>query len=198
MLRSFLISLVFVSVLGAGEFNKVLSVGDAAPNWENLPATDGKQYSLKSFQNVEYLVIVFTCNSCPTAVDYEDRIIQFANKHKDKVAVVAINVNLIKEDSLEEMKKRAKEKKFPFVYLFDESQKIAKSFGATYTPEFFILNKERKVVYMGAMDDRNNATEVKVHYLEDALHSLQKGESPKVKETVARGCLIRYKRVRED
>ncbi|MCX7667278.1 MAG: thioredoxin family protein, partial [Gemmataceae bacterium] len=83
-------------------------------------------------------------------------------------------------------------------YLFDESQKIAKSFGATYTPEFFILNKERKVVYMGAMDDRNNATEVKVHYLEDAINSLQKGESPKVKETVARGCLIRYKRVRED
>ncbi|MCX7664741.1 MAG: thioredoxin family protein [Gemmataceae bacterium] len=198
MLRSFLISLVFVSVLRAGEFNKVLSIGDAAPNWENLPATDGKQYSLKSFQNAEYLVIVFTCNSCPTAVDYEDRIIQFANKHKDKVAVVAINVNLIKEDSLEEMKKRAKEKKFPFVYLFDESQKIAKSFGATYTPEFFILNKERKVVYMGAMDDRNNATEVKVHYLEDAINSLQKGESPKVKETVARGCLIRYKRVRED
>lgn len=198
MLRALFFVVVLVGVSSAGEFNKVISIGDAAPSWTNLPATDGKKYSLADFKASEYVVVVFTCNSCPCAEDYEDRIIAFAKKFKDKATVVAINVNLVKEDSLDEMKKKANKKNFPFIYLFDESQKIAKNFGATYTPEFFILNKDRKVVYMGAMDDRNTASEVKVTHLDDALTLLLKGEKPKVSETVGRGCMIRYKRIRED
>ncbi len=198
MLRALFVMLLLAGVTSAGEFNKVLSIGDAAPSWENLPATDGKKYSLVDFKASEYVVVVFTCNSCPCAEDYEDRIIAFTKKFKDKATVVAINVNLVKDDSLDEMKKKATKKSFPFVYLFDESQKIAKNFGATYTPEFFILNKDRKVVYMGAMDDRNTASEVKVTHLDDALTLLLKGEKPKVAETIARGCMIRYKRIRED
>jgi peroxiredoxin len=106
--------------------------------------------------------------------------------------VVAINVNTIPEDSLPKMKEHAQEKGFNFPYLFDESQKIARDFGATYTPEFFVLDKDRKVVYMGALDDRNDPAKATVHYLEAAVQAALKGEKPPYPETVARGCLIRF------
>jgi len=142
----------------AGEFNKKLTVGDAAPAWTDLPGIDGKNHSLSDLKDKDVVIVIFTCNSCAVAVAYEDRIIAFAKKHAgqdSKVAVVAINVNVIEEDRLPKMKERAKEKGFHFSYLFDETQKIARDYGAVYTPEFFVLNKERKVVYMGAMDEKN-------------------------------------------
>src|SRR5260370_35716489 len=109
-----------------------------------------------------------------------------------KVAVVGINANTIAEDRLDKMKERAKEREFPFPYLFDESQKIGKMYGAMYTPEFFVLNKARKVVYMGAMDDRTPPAEPKKLYLEDAVEAALAAEKPQVSETLARGCRIRY------
>jgi hypothetical protein len=145
------------------------------------------------------VVVVFTCNSCDYATAYEDRLIAFAKKHAGsecKVAVVAINVNTIADDRLDKMKERAKEKEFPFAYLFDESQKIGKLYGAIYTPEFFVLNKARKVVYMGAMDDRSPPGEPKLHYLVNAVEAVLKGEQPKTAETQARGCRIRYMKPR--
>jgi len=179
----------------AGEFNKKLSVGDAAPPWKDLPGVDGKTHSLADLKDKDVVVLVFTCNSCPIAVDYEDRIIAFTKKYAGaKLAVVAVNVNVIEEDRLPKMQERAKEKGFNFPYLFDESQKIARAYGAMYTPEFFVLDKERKIAFLGAMDDTSAAAGVKVRYLEAAVDAVLKGEKPARGETRARGCLIRFLR----
>jgi peroxiredoxin len=184
----------------AGEFNKKLNVGDPAPVWKDLPGTDGKKHSIADLKDKDVVVVVFTCNSCPIALDYEDRIIAFGKKHahaESKVALVAINVNTIPDDRLDKMKIRAEKKKYNFPYLYDETQKIARDFGATYTPEFFVLNKERKVVYMGAMDDKNNESEAKTQFLEPAVAAVLKGAKPDKGETLARGCFIRWKRERD-
>jgi peroxiredoxin len=181
----------------AGEFNKLLKLGDAAPAWMDLPGTDGKKHSLADHASKELLVVCFTCNSCACSEEYEDRIIAFAKKYQDRVAFVAINVNTIPEDRLDAMKKKAEKKKFPFEYLYDETQKSAKDYGATYTPEFFVLTKDRKIAYMGAMDDKTNPADVKEKYLEPAVDTLLKGDKPTKGETIARGCLIRWKRVRD-
>ena len=200
MIRSAFLVLALASFAPAGEFNKVLKVGDAAPAWTDLPGTDDKKHSLADLKDKDAVVVVFTCNSCAFAVEYEDRIIAFAKERageKSKVALVAINVNTIKDDALPEMKKRAEKKKFPFAYLFDESQGIAKKFGANYTPEFFLLGKDRKIAYMGALDDTSNAAEVKAHHLEDALAATLAGKPAAKGETLARGCKIRFNRAKD-
>jgi len=181
----------------AGEFNKKLSLGDPAPAWKDLPGTDGKKHALADLAGKDLVVLVFTCNSCACSEEYEDRIIAFTEKYKDKVAVVAVNVNTIPDDRLEAMKKKAVQKKFPFPYMYDESQQIARDYGATYTPEFFVLDKARKVAYMGAMDDHTKAEDVTARYLEDAVTAVLKGRSTAKGETIPRGCLIRYKRTRD-
>jgi len=99
-------------------------------------------------------------------------------------------------DSLAEMKKRAEAKKFPFTYLYDETQKIAKDYGATFTPEFFVINRERRIAYMGGFDDHSSAQLAKKHYLEEAVQQVAQGKQPTTKETVAIGCMIRYERER--
>ncbi len=178
----------------AGEFNETLSPGDAAPAWENLPGVDGQRHSLADV-DAEVVVVVFTCNSCPVAADYEDRIIALAKKYggtDGKAAFVAINVNRIPEDSLPKMKERAEQRGFPFPYLFDESQNIARAYGAAFTPEFFVLDKNRRVAYMGGMDDSSDPKRVKTRYLEPAIQAVLAGEKPETAETVARGCRIRY------
>lgn len=197
MLRALVLLPLFAVAAPAGEFNKVLKIGDAAPAWTDLPGTDGKKHSLAGLKDKAAVVVVFTCNSCPFAVEYEDRIVALAKSSGEKVAVVAINVNTIKEDALPEMTKRAEKKKFPFAYLFDESQAIAKKFGANYTPEFFVLDKERKVAYMGALDDTSKAADVKVRYVEDALAAVLAGKPAAKGETLARGCKIRFNRAKE-
>ncbi len=183
----------------AGKYNPVLNIGDAAPAWSNLPGVDGKQHALADLKDKDAVVVVFTCNSCPVAVDYEDRIIAFAKKFagtESKVALVAINVNKVEADSLAKMKERATAKGFPYPYIYDDSQQIAKAYGATYTPEFFVLNKERKIVFMGGMDDNSNPSMAKINYLEPAVAAALKGDKPENTETVAFGCLIRYARER--
>lgn len=189
--------LALVWPVGAGEFNTVLNIGASAPVWSNLPGTDGKRHSLEDLKDTKVVVVVFTCNSCPVAAEYEDRIIAFAKKYAGDVAVVAINVNRIEEDNLEHMRDRAESKKFPYRYLFDESQKIAKDYGATYTPEFYVLGPDRKVVYMGGMDDNSDPAIVMENYLEPAVESALKGMPPKTTETRAIGCRVRYVRERK-
>ena len=178
----------------AGKYNDVLNIGDKAPAWEAMMGIDGKKHVMDEWKDKPYLVVVFTCNSCPCSRDYEDRIKAFTEKYKDKLAVVAINANLIKEDNLDAMKKRADERGYNFTYLQDETQKVAKAYGATYTPEFFLLNSDRKVIYMGALDDKDDPDKVTIHYLEDALAAAQAGKTPAKTETLARGCMIRYKK----
>lgn len=179
----------------AGQFNSALSIGDDAPAWVNLPGTDGKKHSLSDLRDKDVVVVVFTCNSCPAAEAYEDRIIAFAKQHctpSGRVALVAINVNTIPDDRLDKMTERAKENEFPFPYLYDETQKIGKKYGAGYTPEFFVLDKARRVVYMGALDDKTPPAAAKTAYVELAVRAALKGEKPAVAETQARGCRVRY------
>ena len=170
-----------------------------APAWKNLPGVDGKKHSLADLKDKQIVVVVFTCNSCPIASDYEDRIIAFAKKYAGPAkptAVVAINVNTVEEDRLPKMKERAESKGFPYPYLFDSTQKIAKLYGAIFTPEFFVLDKDRKIAYMGAFDDNNEPTKVKRHLVEEAVQAVLSGHKPAKGETVANGCMIRYKRAR--
>lgn len=182
----------------AGKFNPTRSIGDAAPDFNDLPGTDGKPHGLSEFAGREAVVIVFTCNSCPTAVDYEARVIALADKLNatGKAAVIAINANQVADDQLPKMKERAEARKFNFAYVRDDSQQVAKAYGATVTPEFFVLDKNRRIVYMGALDDSTDPSNVKTRYVEDAVAAVLEGKSPAVSETVGRGCLVRYARER--
>lgn len=179
----------------AGEFNPERSIGDAAPVWGDLPGVDGKLHSLGDLREKEVVVVLFTCNSCPYAVDYEDRFCELGNRFasaSSRVGVVAINVNRIAADRLPAMKERKEAKGFAFPYLFDESQRIAREYGAVRTPECFVLDRDRKIVYMGAYDDNTKASDVKVRYVEDAIDALLSGKEIQTRETPPVGCRIRY------
>jgi peroxiredoxin len=193
------IVLLFCPPLQAGKYNAVLDIGDPAPVWKDLPGVDGKTHSLSDVKDKDFVVVVFHSCSCDVAEEYENRIKAYTRKYGGKdgrVAVVAINVSKDEEDRLPAMKKRAKEHAFNFLYLFDESQQTARKFGALWTPEFFILNRERQVVYMGGMDDRSAIRFVKHRYLEDATTALLAGQRPEVQETPAIGCRIKLERKR--
>jgi peroxiredoxin len=172
-----------------------LKVGDAAPAFNALPGVDGKAMSLTDAKG-DVLVVCITCNHCPVAIAYEDRIIDFVKKNsKDgKVSFVAINVNNNDTDKLPNMKKRAEEKGFNFPYLYDASQQISRELGAKVTPHFFVFNKERKLVYQGAMDNNNDASKATANYLQAAVDSTLRGETPATASTSARGCGIQYEK----
>jgi peroxiredoxin len=176
-----------------GKYNEKLTVGDPAPASADLPGTDGRRHSLADLKDKQVVVLVFTCNSCPIAVGYEDRITACARKYADKsVAVVAVNVNTTEADRLDKMRERAKDKGFTFAYLYDESQKIARDYGAAYTPEFFVLDRDRRVAYTGAMDDVSPPRAATKHHVNDAVDALLAGRRPTVAETQPRGCAIRF------
>jgi peroxiredoxin len=184
------------TIAAPGKFNKVLGIGDKAPAWENLEGVDGKKHALADLKDKDIVVVVFTCNSCPVAAGYEDRIIAFAESHAKpdaKVALVAINVNTAKDDALPAMKARADKKKFNFAYLYDPTQEIARKYGAMYTPEFFVLDKDRKVVYTGSMDDKAPPGEPKMAYLEMGVKAAAAGKPADTGETSpAAGCRIKF------
>jgi peroxiredoxin len=184
----------------AGEFNADRDIGDTAPEWIDLPGCDDKSYSLKDFDRRDVIVLVFTCNSCPYAVDYEERINRLASKYEAadaRVGVVAINVNKIEADLLPSMKQRSQERDFKFPYLFDETQQIAKAYGAGRTPEFFVIDRKRKIVYMGAMDDSTKEANVQKRYVEDAIEATLAGKPISITETPPVGCAIRFARERK-
>jgi peroxiredoxin len=173
----------------------MLKLGAPAPNFTALPGVDGKNHSLSDYKNKDVLVIAITCNHCPVARAYEKRLVEFATKYAgpdSKVAFVAVNVNNIPEDKLDKMKVRAKQQGFTFPYLYDSSQKIARALSAKVTPEFYVFDKSRKLVYWGAMDDNNNAKSVKRTFLVSAVEAALKGETPATPKTAARGCTIKY------
>jgi peroxiredoxin len=190
------------TVAAPGKFNKVLGIGDKAPAWESLEGTDGKKHSLADLKEKDVVVVVFTCNSCPVAAGYEDRIIAFAENYAKadaKVGLVAINVNTGKDDALPAMKTRAEKKKFGFPYLFDPTQEIARKYGAMFTPEFFVLDKDRKVIYTGSMDDKAPPGEPKTTYLELAVKAALAGKPVDTGETsAAAGCRIRFNPKKEE
>ena len=143
------------------------------------------------------VVVAFTCNGCPYAVDAEDRLIELSKQWADQgVAVIAINANDTDQDSIEAMKERAAEKSFPFAYVKDATQEVAKAYGATRTPEFFVIDANRKIAYMGALDDSPDGKAVQKRYVQEALQALLQDDAPTVAETVPIGCNIRYARTR--
>ncbi len=165
-----------------------------------LPNVDGKMVSLSDYPTAKGFLIIFTCNHCPYAKSYEDRIIKLQLKYGVSYPVIAINSNdatAYPEDSFEAMKKRAAQRKYPFVYLHDESQDVARIFGATKTPDVFLIHKEEGknvIKYVGAIDDNyQNESAVKKHYIDDAIAALEKGQEITVKETKGIGCSIKWR-----
>lgn len=172
---------------------KAASLGDAGPAWSKLEGVDGKKHSLADLKDAKAVLVVFTTNHCPVAVAYEDRLNELYRDYKDLgVELVAINVNNLEADRMPAMKERAKEKGFEFQYLYDPSQKIGRAYGATVTPHAFILDGKRKVAYMGAIDDNQNAEKAEKYYVRDALDAVLAGKKPEPAKTKQFGCGIQY------
>ncbi len=192
-----MLCLIGSEIASAGEFNRVLSIGDIAPTWRNLEGVDGKHHSSDELEEARFVVVVFTCNSCPYAQDVEDRLVSlFTRTQELGGTLVAINVNSIPEDAMPAMREKAEKKPFAFAYLYDPSQSIAKAFGATTTPEFFLLDESRKIAYMGALDDSPDGRSVGQKYLETAIGDVVEKRQPVLAETVPIGCRIRVVRSR--
>lgn len=180
--------------------NAQYKVGDAITDF-SLKNVDGKMVSLATLKDAKGAIVVFTCNHCPFSVKYEDRIIELHKKYAAKgYPVVAINPNdkdKSPDDSYEKMKERAKSKKFPFAYAYDETQDIARAFGAARTPHVFIVTKEQQnwiLKYIGAIDNNaESAEKADKQYAENALDALLAGKNPEPSETKAIGCTIKWK-----
>jgi peroxiredoxin len=195
-LSFFVLALVAAPVF-AGKFNKVISVGDKAPDFSGIPAVFKGEDTSLSLSDIkeDVVVLVFLGNHCPVVVAYEDRLIEFTKAYKEKgVRVVGVAVGDIEGDKIPGIKEYTKDHGSNYIYGYDESQAIGKAYGATNTPQFFVLDKERKIRYTGAMDDSTKEASVTKHYLSDAVDALLKGEAPAVSETRAVGCGVRYKK----
>lgn len=189
-----LVLLIHASPIAAAKFNRVVDIDQQAPEWKDLPGIDGKRHSLAEHQKPKLVVVMFIRNNCPIAQAYEGRVHDFVEKYTPQgVAVVAINVSAEDGEGLEQMRARAKERKFAFLYLRDESQQIGRAYGATNTPHVFVLDQKRRIAYMGAIDDNNKADKVEEHFLVDAVETLLSGQAVDVTETLQRGCHIDYK-----
>lgn len=172
-----------------------LQIGDKAPNFE-LPATDGKTYRLADFGE-EFLVVFFTCNHCPYVIGSDEVTRETVEKFADKdVRFVGIGSNSAishPSDNFENMKKRMGQYQFPWLYLRDESQDIAKAYGALRTPHFFIFNHERELVYTGrATDSPRDASGITVNDLDRVLDELTSGNEVSVPVTNPIGCTIKW------
>ena len=170
-------------------------IGDTATDFK-LKGTDDKIHSLADIKDAKGYIVIFTCNHCPFSIAYEDRIIAIQDKYKAKgYHVIAINPNDPKvntDDSFEKMKVRAKEKSFNFWYLFDDGQKIYPQYGATKTPHVFLLDNNRVVRYIGAIDDSSkDPAAVEQTFLANAIDALDAGKKITPETTKAIGCSIK-------
>ncbi|MCB0644963.1 MAG: thioredoxin family protein [Phaeodactylibacter sp.] len=176
-----------------------LQVGDIAPDFK-LKNVNGDIISMEEdYPDAKGFIVVFTCNHCPYAVMYEDRIIALHNKYAPKgYPVIAINPNdpeVQPADSYEKMIERAEEKDFPFDYLLDEHQAVFPLYGARRTPHVFLLDNTRKVRYIGAIDDNaQDAGAVTRNYVQEAIRAIEKGKEPDPNFTKAIGCSIKVKK----
>ncbi|MBL7662180.1 thioredoxin family protein [bacterium] len=174
-----------------------LKLGNPAPYF-SLKATDGRVYSLADFANKQVLVTIFTCNHCPYAQAYETRLVELARFYQPRgvqfIAICANNADAYPEDSFEKMVEKAKALALPYPYLQDVDQNVAKAYDAQCTPEVYMFNAERKLIYHGRIDDNYQEPEkVTVHSLRDALDAVLSGEAPNPALTSAVGCSIKWK-----
>ncbi|MBI3619134.1 thioredoxin family protein [Candidatus Peregrinibacteria bacterium] len=176
--------------------SSALSIGDAMPSF-TLPSVDDSMVDSATL-SADVLVVIFTCNHCPYAQAYEDRIVELAKKFQAKgVQFILVNSNdatNYPDDSFENMKLRAKEKGYFFPYCVDETQEVAKAYGALCTPHCFVFDHDRKLRYKGRVDDNwKEPSGVKEHNLHDAIASLIEGKTPPTSEANAIGCSIKWK-----
>jgi peroxiredoxin len=173
-----------------------VTLGTEAPQFD-LPGVDGQNHSLDSYGEAETLVLVQSCNHCPYVQAWEGRLSAIARDYADRgVRVVAVNsndANSHPEDSFDEMQKRASAQGFAFDYLYDEPQAVARELAAERTPEVFVYDRERTLVYHGAIDDSRDEDGVSQQYLRDGLDALLAGQEPAVSETPAVGCTVKWK-----
>ncbi len=175
-------------------------VGDYARDFE-LKSVDGSTVSMSDYEDAKGFQVIFTCNHCPFAQAYEDRIKQlhkeFAPKGYPVLAISPNDPEKVPEDSFDNMKERAEKEGYPFPYMIDETQEIAKTYGATRTPHVYLLDKEAeekyRVAYIGAIDDNTyNPEKVEKKYLRNAINALMNGEEPEPSHTKAVGCTIKW------
>ena len=195
-MKGFASILLFIAV-SITAYGSGYEIGDKAVDFK-LKNVDGQMVSMSDYKDAKGFIVIFTCNHCPYSKAYEDRIIDLQKRYSSQgYPVLAINPNdpaRFPEDSYDGMKKRANKKKFNFPYLLDDTQEIAKAFGATRTPHVFLLDKELTVQYIGAIDDNSrNPSAVNLKYVETALSSMMKGEKPDPNLTKAVGCSIKWK-----
>lgn len=193
-MRNAFLSLTAFALLAAPALAGV-KVGDKAPTFSGIPATLNGQESSLSLSDIkeDVIVLVFLGNHCPVVQAYDDRVIDLTNAYKGKsVRVVGVCVNDLDSDRLPAIKEVGKEKKFNYIYGYDESGKIGKDYGATRTPEFFVIDKERVVRYHGALDDNQTEGKVKKTYVKDAVDALLAGKAVPTPETRPVGCGIQY------
>ena len=199
-MRKTLLSLAVAALMASPAFAGV-KIGDKAPSFDGLPAVVGGQEASLTLSDIkeDVVVVVFIANHCPAVVANEDRIIDLANSFKDKsVKVVGISCSgapgMKEKDDIPAIKSRVKEKGYNYAYAYDEEGAVGKAYGARVTPEFFVLDKERKVRYHGALDDSvMNESKVSKNYVKGAVDALLSGKDVENTETRAQGCGISYK-----
>ena len=173
-----------------------IDVGAAAPAYD-LPGTDGSAHAFDELAVGQAAIVVFTCNHCPYAQAWEGRLIAVANDYADRgVGVHAISSNDPEQypaDGFDEMAERAQAQGYTFPYLFDESQEVARAYGAERTPEVFVFDTDRRLRYHGAIDDDTDEAAVTAHHLRDALDAILAGGTPAVALTPPAGCTIKWK-----
>ncbi len=208
MRRRSALSLAAGTVLSAGLFALTLHAAPASTGDElgigargaafNLKGTDGQMHSLDGVKGEKGTAVVFTCNECPFAKGYEDRLIALAKEFQPKgIGFVAINANdpkIVPGDAFEFMVKRADDKHLPYPYVLDSTQETARAYGARVTPHIFLLDARGTLVYRGRVDDSLEQEKVKTHDFAEALAALTSGQPVKVAETKAFGCGVKYAR----
>lgn len=173
-----------------------MSVIETAPTFD-LPGVDGRNHSLEEYAGAPVLVLVQSCNHCPYVLAWEGRINALQREYADRgVRIVAISSNdatAYPADSFERMVEHAREAGYSFDYLYDESQGIAHALGSQRTPEAFVFDADRRLVYHGAVDDNREEDRATTHYLRDAIEAALAGETPPVTDTPPVGCTVKWR-----
>ena len=174
-----------------------LALGSEAPPFE-LPGVDGERHALDDYAEAPALVVIWSCNHCPYVQAWEGRMIEIQRDYEDRgVRLVAINSNdtdAYPEDSFDEMRRRAERRRFNFDYLYDEDQSVARAYGPSRTPEVFLFDDNRRLVYHGAIDDSRDEGSVSQHHLRDALDAVLSDSEPRVATTPPVGCSVKWRR----
>jgi peroxiredoxin len=173
-----------------------VTVIETAPAFD-LPGVDGRNHTLDEYADAPVLVLIQSCNHCPYVLAWEGRINELAREYADRgvriVAVCSNDAEAYPADSFEAMKEHARRAGYVFDYLYDESQEIARALGSQRTPECFVYDADRRLVYHGAVDDNRDEDHVTQRWLRDAIEAALAGETPRVTDTPPVGCTVKWR-----